>query len=261
MKKYIPNLFTLLNLFSGVLAILMAASDRLVAAAGFVLLGIFFDFFDGFFARKFNVQGELGKQLDSLADVVTSGVVPGIVMFQLLLHTVRDRWFMELSCEEGSWSTFDETFYYFIPFIGLVIPLAAAYRLANFNIDERQTDSFIGLPTPAFAIFIISLPLILAYDPGSFLANWIQSTYVLIGITLAGCYMMNANLPLFSLKFKSYGWKGNEFPYVFLTLSAVLLFLFNLAGTPMIIVLYVIMSLIQNKLVGDKSVENKKPGN
>ncbi|MGA9269481.1 MAG: CDP-alcohol phosphatidyltransferase family protein [Lutimonas sp.] len=261
MKKYIPNLFTLLNLFSGVLAILMAASDRLVAAAGFVLLGIFFDFFDGFFARKFNVQGELGKQLDSLADVVTSGVVPGIVMFQLLLHTVRDRWFMELSCEEGSWSTFDETFYYFIPFIGLVIPLAAAYRLANFNIDERQTDSFIGLPTPAFAIFVISLPLILAYDPGSFLANWIQSTYVLIGITLAGCYMMNANLPLFSLKFKSYGWKGNEFPYVFLTLSAVLLFLFNLAGTPMIIVLYVIMSLIQNKLVGDKSVENKKPGN
>ncbi len=261
MKKYIPNLFTLLNLFSGVLAILMAASDRLVAAAAFVLLGIFFDFFDGFFARKFNVQGELGKQLDSLADVVTSGVVPGIVMFQLLLHTVRDRWFMELSCEEGSWSTFDETFYYFIPFIGLVIPLAAAYRLANFNIDERQTDSFIGLPTPAFAIFIISLPLILAYDPGSFLANWIQSTYVLIGITLAGCYMMNANLPLFSLKFKSYGWKGNEFPYVFLTLSAVLLFLLNLAGTPMIIVLYVIMSLIQNKLVGDKSVENKKPGN
>jgi len=261
MKKYIPNLFTLLNLFSGVLAILMAASDRLVAAAGFVLLGIFFDFFDGFFARKFNVQGELGKQLDSLADVVTSGVVPGIVMFQLLLHTVRDRWFMELSCEEGSWSTFDETFYYFIPFIGLVIPLAAAYRLANFNIDERQTDSFIGLPTPAFAIFVISLPLILAYDTGSFLANWIQSTYVLIGITLAGCYMMNANLPLFSLKFKSYGWKGNEFPYVFLTLSAVLLFLFNLAGTPMIIVLYVIMSLIQNKLVGDKSVENKKPGN
>ena len=137
MKKYIPNLFTLLNLFSGLLAVLMASSDRLVEAAGFVLLGIFFDFFDGFFARKFNVQGELGKQLDSLADVVTSGVVPGIVMFQLLLYSAQERWFMELSCEEGSWSTFDETFYYFIPFIGLLIPLAAAYRLANFNIDER----------------------------------------------------------------------------------------------------------------------------
>ncbi len=249
MKKHIPNLFTLLNLFSGMLAILMACSDRLVAAAGFVLLGIFFDFFDGFFARKLNVQGELGKQLDSLADVVTSGVVPGIIMFQLLLQTARSSWFMELSCEEGSWSTFDETFYYFIPFAGLLITLAAAYRLANFNIDERQTDSFIGLPTPAFAIFVISLPLILAYDESSFLAGWIQNTYVLIAITLAGCYLMNANIPLFSLKFKSYGWKGNEFPYVFLVLSALLLFVFNLVGVPLIILLYVLMSLIQNRVV------------
>ena len=249
MKKHIPNLFTLLNLFSGMLAILMACSERLVAAAGFVLLGIFFDFFDGFFARKLNVQGELGKQLDSLADVVTSGVVPGIIMFQLLLQTARNSWFMELSCEEGSWSTFDETFYYFIPFTGLLITLAAAYRLANFNIDERQTDSFIGLPTPAFAIFVISLPLILTYDEGSFLAGWIQNTYVLIAITLAGCYLMNANIPLFSLKFKSYGWKGNEFPYVFLVLSALLLLVFNLVGVPLIILLYVLMSLIQNRVV------------
>ncbi len=261
MKKYIPNLFTLLNLFSGLLAILMASSDRLVAAAGFVLLGIFFDFFDGFFARKFNIQGELGKQLDSLADVVTSGVVPGIIMFQLLLHTARESWFMELSCEEGSWSTFDETFYYFIPFVGLFIPLAAAYRLANFNIDERQTDSFIGLPTPAFAIFVISLPLILVYDEASFLTGWIQSTYVLIGITLSGCYLMNANIPLFSLKFKSYGWKGNEFPYVFLALSVLLLLLFKLVGVPMIILLYVVMSLIQNQIASNTSIENKKPGN
>ena len=251
MKKHIPNLFTLLNLFSGMLGVLMASSDRLVAAAGFVLLGIFFDFFDGFFARKLNVHGDLGKQLDSLADVVTSGVVPGIIMFQLLLHTVRDSYFKELSCEEGSWSTFDETFYYFIPFTGLLITLAAAYRLANFNIDVRQSDSFIGLPTPAFAIFVISLPLILAYDESSWVAGWIQNTYVLIGITLAGCYLMNANLPLFSLKFKSYGWRGNEFPYVFLALSALMLLLFNLVGVPLIIVLYILMSIIQNFLDSD----------
>ena len=256
MKKHIPNLFTLLNLFSGMLAVLMAASDRLVAAAGFVLLGIFFDFFDGFFARKFNIQGELGKQLDSLADVVTSGVVPGIIMFQLLLHTARESWFMELSCEEGSWSTFDETFYYFIPFIGLLIPLAAAFRLANFNIDERQTDSFIGLPTPAFSIFVISLPLILAYQESSFLTSWIQNTYVLIGITVAGCYMMNANIPLFSLKFKTYGWKGNEFQYAFLALSVLLLLIFRLVGVPLIIILYVLISIAQNRLAGN----NKKTG-
>ncbi len=255
MKKHIPNLFTLLNLFSGVLAVLMASTDRLVPAAGFVLLGIFFDFFDGFFARKFNIQGELGKQLDSLADVVTSGVVPGIIMFQLLLHTAHESYFMELSCEEGSWSTFDETFFYFLPFTGLLIPLAAAYRLANFNIDERQSDSFIGLPTPAFAIFVISLPLILNYGGSSLASIWIQNTYVLIGITLLGCYLMNANIPLFALKFKSYGWKGNEVQYIFLLLSILLLAVLKLVGVPLIIVLYILLSVINNR-----RAQKEKPG-
>jgi CDP-diacylglycerol--serine O-phosphatidyltransferase len=247
MKKHIPNLFTLLNLLSGLIALLMAASDRLVFAAGFVVLGIFFDFFDGFFARKFNVTGELGKQLDSLADMVTSGVVPGIIMFQLLLYASRQRWFMELSCEQGSWSTFEETYYYFVPFLGLLIPLASAFRLANFNIDERQTSSFIGLPTPALALFVISLPLILFYEEASFLSAWIQNVYVLIGITLLGSFLLNANLPLFSLKFKDYGRKGNEFRYVFLILSAGMLLLLNVVAVPLIIVLYIVLSLLQNK--------------
>ena len=225
----------------------MAASDRLVYAAGFVVLGIFFDFFDGFFARKFNVTGEFGKQLDSLSDMVTSGVVPGIIMFQLLLYASRQRWFMELSCEQGSWSTFEETYYYFVPFVGLLIPLASAFRLANFNIDERQTSSFIGLPTPALALFVISLPLILFYEEASFLSAWIQNVYVLIGITLLGSFLLNANLPLFSLKFKDYGLKGNEFRYVFLILSAGMLLLLSVVAVPLIIVLYIILSLLQNK--------------
>jgi CDP-diacylglycerol--serine O-phosphatidyltransferase len=247
MKKHIPNLFTLLNLLSGLVAILMATSDRLVVAAGFVLLGIFFDFFDGFFARKFNIMGELGKQLDSLADMVTSGVVPGIIMFQLLLQASRQRWFMELSCEQGSWSTFEETYYYFIPFVGLLIPLASAYRLANFNIDERQTTSFIGLPTPAFALFVISLPLILVYEESSLVASWIQNVYVLVGITLLGSFLLNASIPLFSLKFKDYSVRGNEFRYVFLTLSAGMLLLLGVTAVPLIIFLYVVLSLLQNK--------------
>ena len=99
-KKHIPNLFTLLNLLSGMIAVLMAVTDKLLAATFFVFLGIFFDFFDGFFARKFKVEGELGKQLDSLADVVTSGVVPGIVMFQMMLFATKGKWFMELSSEK-----------------------------------------------------------------------------------------------------------------------------------------------------------------
>lgn len=247
MKKHIPNIFTLLNLLSGLLAILMAASDRLIEAAGFVLLGIFFDFFDGFFARKFNITGELGKQLDSLADMVTSGVVPGIIMFQLILQASRQRWFMELSCEQGSWSTFEETYYYFVPFIGFLIPLASAYRLANFNIDERQTNSFIGLPTPALALFVISLPLILFYEESSFLSVWIQNVYVLIGVTVLGSFLLNANLPLFSLKFEDYGRKGNEFRYVFLLLSAGMLVLLGVVAVPLIIILYIVLSVLQNK--------------
>ena len=163
-KKQIPNIFTLLNLLSGVIAILMALSDKLVEASFFVILGIFFDFFDGFFARMFKVQGEFGKQLDSLADVVTSGVAPGFIMFQLLLYTTHQQWFMEINREIGQWSTFEQTNMQLLPFIGFLIPLASAFRLAKFNIDERQTDSFLGLPTPAFALFVVSLPLILHYS-------------------------------------------------------------------------------------------------
>lgn len=246
MKKHIPNLFTLLNLFSGMIAVLMAATDQLVLAAYFVFLGIFFDFFDGFFARKFQVQGELGKQLDSLADVVTSGVVPGIVMFQMMLYATKKKWLMELSSETGSWQEYQETFYFFIPFLGIVITLAAAYRLANFNIDERQTSSFIGLPTPAFSIFVLSLPLILFYSEHAFFTQALQNIYVLIGITLTGSYLMNAEIPLFSLKFKNYGWKGNEVKYIFLLATLVLLIGLKTVAIPLVIILYIFLSVAGN---------------
>lgn len=246
MKKHIPNLFTLLNLFSGMIAVLMAATDELVLAAYFVFLGIFFDFFDGFFARKFQVQGELGKQLDSLADVVTSGVVPGIVMFQMMLYATKKKWLMELSSETGSWQEYQETFYFFIPFLGIVITLAAAYRLANFNIDERQTSSFIGLPTPAFSIFVLSLPLILFYSEHAFFTQALQNIYVLTGITLTGSYLMNAEIPLFSLKFKNYGWKGNEVKYIFLLATLVLLIGLKTVAIPLVIILYIFLSVAGN---------------
>jgi len=246
MKKYIPNLFTLLNLFSGMIAVIMAATDELVWAAIFVFLGIFFDFFDGFFARKFNIVGELGKQLDSLADVVTSGVVPGIIMFQLMLHAANGQWFMELSCEIGNWREYQDTYYYFLPFTGLFITLAAAYRLAKFNIDERQTNSFIGLPTPAFSMFVVSLPLILWYSGNSFFIGLIENIYVLMAITFLGCYMMNAEIPLFSLKFKNYGWKGNEVKYLFLLATIVMLLTLQTVAIPLTILLYVVLSVTDN---------------
>jgi CDP-diacylglycerol--serine O-phosphatidyltransferase len=248
MKKHIPNLFTLSNLLSGMIAVIMASTDALVLAAFFVFLGIFFDFFDGFFARKFEVQGELGKQLDSLADLVTSGVVPGIVMFQMMLYAAKGQWFMELSCEIGHWREYSETYYYFLPFSGMFITLAAAYRLANFNLDERQTSSFIGLPTPAFSIFVVSLPLVLFYSENGFFIDLLQNIYVLMGITVAGCYLMNANIPLFSLKFKHYGWSGNQIKYLFLFGTICLLFFLKTVAFPLTIIWYVVLSIIDNKI-------------
>lgn len=245
-KKFIPNLFTLLNLLSGTIAVLFAATDRLVDAAFFVFLGIFFDFFDGFFARKFNVQGELGKHLDSLADLVTSGVAPGIVMFQLILLATKDKYFMQLSTESGNWQNSYETYFYFLPVIGLIITLAAAFRLANFNIDERQSDSFIGLPTPALSLFVLSLPLIMEYSNFQFALDVIHNKYVLIAITLFGSFLLNAELPLFSLKFKNYSWESNSIKYLFLILSILLLVILQTVAIPVIIILYVLISIVDN---------------
>ena len=245
-KKQIPNLFTILNLFSGIIAVIMAATDKLIEAAFFVFLGIFFDFFDGFFARKFNVTGEFGKQLDSLADMVTSGVAPGIIMFQLILFSAKESYFNELSCEIGNWNSFEESKFYLLPLIGLIIPLASAFRLAKFNLDERQTSSFIGLPTPALAIFIVSLPLIIEYSDYDVLIKVLQNTYLLIFITLLGSYLLNAEIPLFALKFKNYQLAENKVRYAFLFLSILLFVIFKIVAIPIVIILYLFISAIDN---------------
>lgn len=245
-KKQIPNLFTLLNLLSGIIAVIMAATDNLIEAAFFVFLGIFFDFFDGFFARKFNVTGEFGKQLDSLADMVTSGVAPGIIMFQLILYSAKERYFMDLSCESGNWVSFDESKFYLLPLTGLLISLSSAYRLAKFNLDERQTSSFIGLPTPALAIFIVSLPLIIEYSSYQSLINILENTYVLILITIVGSFLLNAEIPLFSFKFKNYQLADNKERYMFLFLSILLFAIFKIIAIPLVIILYVFISVVGN---------------
>ena len=249
-KKQIPNLFTLLNLLSGVIAVIMAATDKLIEAAFFVFLGIFFDFFDGFFARKFKVTGEFGKQLDSLADMVTSGVAPGIIMFQLILFSAKESYFNALSCEIGSWMSFDESKFYLLPLIGLLIPLSSAYRLAKFNLDERQTSSFIGLPTPALAIFIVSLPLVIEYSNYQMLIKLLQNTYVLIFITIIGTYLLNAEIPLFSLKFKNYKLIDNKVRYAFLFLTILLSLIFKIVAIPIVIILYIFISIVDN--INDK---------
>lgn len=246
LKKQIPNLFTMLNLFSGIIAVIMALSDKLVMAAFFVMLGIFFDFFDGFFARIFKVEGELGKQLDSLADMVTSGVAPGIIMFQLMFFSTQGQWFMQLSCEVGDWHNFKDTNLFFLPLSGLLITLASAYRLANFNIDERQTSSFIGVPTPAMALFVLSFPLILNYGASPFIIDLIHNPYFLLVVTLIGSYLLNAELPLFSLKFKNYSFNENKLKYTFILISVILIAIFKVVAIPVIIIVYILLSVIEN---------------
>ena len=244
LKKQIPNILTLLNLLSGTIAIIFAVNNELEIAAYLVFLGIFFDFFDGFAARLLNVQGELGKQLDSLADVVTSGVVPGIVMYQLILKSVHENWINGLSCEIGNWVSFEESHWHWLPFFGLLITLAAAYRLAKFNIDERQTSSFIGLPTPASALVVLSLPLILEYSSIDLVIAIIHNKWFLIALTLLLSYLMNAEIPLFSLKFKDYSWENNKIKYIFILLTLGLIISFQFVAIPLVILLYIFLSII-----------------
>nr|WP_315133519.1 CDP-alcohol phosphatidyltransferase family protein [uncultured Flavobacterium sp.] len=225
-KKHIPNLITLLNLFCGCIALVFAADRNYEMAFYFVCLGIFLDFFDGFFARLFQVSSPLGLQLDSLADMVTSGVVPGFVMFTLM--------------EDSSNSN------YYLSFLGFLIALGSCYRLANFNIDTRQTDSFIGLPTPANALFILSLPLVLQYSDSMLVLEILTNYGVLLGITLLSVYILNAEIPLFSLKIKKFNLKDNALQIVFLFLSLLLLVFFQYLGILLVIVFYVLLSVVNN---------------
>lgn len=240
--KHIPNIFTLLNLLSGTIAVIFAVENNLIAAAFMVFLGIFFDFWDGFAARLLGVQGELGKQLDSLADVVTSGVVPGIVLFKLINQTAAMGYW---ETESDFW--FSETVSPYA-FIGLLFTLGAAYRLAHFNIDTRQTTSFIGLPTPAAALVVLSLPLMLAYSAFDWVNYLLLNKWVLIILTLVLCYVMNAEVRLFALKFKNYTWRDNKVKYIFVLLIATLTILLQFAAIPVIILLYMLLSLFYDKI-------------
>jgi CDP-diacylglycerol--serine O-phosphatidyltransferase len=235
-KKHIPNLITLLNLFSGCIALVYASEANFEMAFFFVCLGIFFDFFDGFFARLFNVSSPLGLQLDSLADMVTSGVVPGFVMFKMLTNSVSS----------------DPSLIY-LPYLGFIITLGSCYRLANFNIDTRQTDSFIGLPTPANAIFILSLPLILKNTDSLILLELLTNCWVLIILTLVSAFILNAEIPLFALKIKKFNFKDNVLQIVFLLVSLLLLIVFKFSGVALIIVFYVMLSVIMNLITGKKA--------
>ncbi|EDM42948.1 CDP-diacylglycerol-serine-O-phosphatidyltransferase [unidentified eubacterium SCB49] len=241
MIKQIPNIITSLNLLCGCVAVMFVLSGDLVIASFFAFLGIFFDFFDGLAARLLNASTKVGLELDSLADMITSGVVPGFVMVQLISQASTGH-YLNIT-EMFSGNNWNEGFNQYLPFIGLLIVVASAYRLAKFNVDTRQTTSFIGLPTPANTLLILSLPLILAFQQTDLVSNLILNKWVLIALTVLSSILLNAEIPLFALKFKTWDFKSNSIRYLFLLLSVAALFFFHFLAIPAIIIIYILLSL------------------
>jgi CDP-diacylglycerol--serine O-phosphatidyltransferase len=246
MIKQIPNIITSLNLLCGCVAIMFAVSGDLVSASFFAFAGIFLDFFDGLAARVLNAQSQVGLQLDSLADVVTSGVLPGIVMVQLLSEAITGT-SLDISAifSDTANSTSIESY---LPFIGLLIAVASGYRLAKFNVDTRQTTSFIGLPVPANTLLILSLPLIISFQASQQITEVILTPWFLIIITLVSCVLLNAEISLFGLKFKTWNFKDNAVRYLFLISSILLLVVLKFIAIPIIIFLYILVSLFWKPL-------------
>ena len=236
-KKHIPNSITLLNLFCGCIAITFVVQQQFEMAFYFVCLGIFLDFFDGFFARLFQVSSPLGLQLDSLADMVTSGVVPGLTMFYMMLEAFG----LQISDPFSG--------QYALAFLGFLVTLGSCYRLANFNIDTRQTDSFIGLPTPANALFILSLPLVVRHFDSFMLFELLSNYGVLLAISIGSAYILNAEIPLFSLKVKKLTIKDNKLTFFFLAVSLLLLVTLQYLGIPLVILFYIFLSILNNKFI------------
>lgn len=252
-KKHIPNAITCGNLFCGCLAIVCAFNGNLVWTAYLVGIAAVLDFFDGFVARLLKVGGEMGKQLDSLADMVTFGVVPGMVMF-FMLHNAMRR-FVNYTPSGMAYNTLNGNWL----LLAFIITIFSALRLAKFNIDTRQTNSFIGVPTPANTILICSLPLINKFQPivwGFNVQTITENLYFLIGLTLLMSYLLVAELPLFALKFKNFGWADNKIRYSFLIISVILLILFQFIAIPFIIFLYIVLSIISNLTNKTKTVEH-----
>lgn len=239
-KKHIPNAITLLNLLAGLFALIHAFNGNYNEAFSLVCLGIFFDFWDGFFARIWKVQSPIGLQLDSLADMVTSGVVPGLVMYKMLA---------DIQENQSQYNLTEDTYYMgVVPYLGFLITLASCYRLAKFNVDTRQTDSFIGLPTPANALLIMSIPMIQFHSEFEWLVDFLSNPFVLVGVTVLSSYLLNAEIPLFSLKVKSFSWEKYKMQVVFMIISVILIAILEFIAIPIILLLYVILSVINNTM-------------
>jgi|LakMenE01Jun11ns_1017448.scaffolds.fasta_scaffold9959336_10 CDP-diacylglycerol--serine O-phosphatidyltransferase len=230
-KKHIPNFITLLNLFCGCIAIVCLSEANYDLAFYFASLGIILDFFDGFFARVLNAYSPLGLQLDSLADMVTSGVAPGYMSFLILQNYTTNE---------------------YVPFLGFLVTLGAAYRLAKFNISTNQSEHFIGLPVPANTLLVMGFCLIIVKN--SILP--LNHLYFILGLVFFSTIMQNVNLPLFSLKIKSLSPFAYPFQFVLIFIAGLGLAFYQLTAIPFVIVLYIFLSLIKHILYANQKKIN-----
>jgi len=227
--KFIPNFLTLTNLFFGCLAVYYGIMGDLETLAYLVLAGMFCDFFDGFFARQFKIDSQLGIQLDSLSDLVTFGLTSSIVILQLI--------------ESSSFVVNNSSSSYvkFVPFIAFLITVASSYRLAKFNVNSIDSN-FKGLPTPANALLIVFIPFFIDYFEISAL---FQNIYLLVFLVLISSYLLVSNQAMFSFKLKNLSFKENKLIYFFILLSILLIAIFGFASIPIIVVIYIITNYLR----------------
>ncbi|MBU3659683.1 MAG: hypothetical protein FGM14_07445 [Flavobacteriales bacterium] len=270
----LANLFTAANMLCGFVSIILTLAGRIDIAPFFILGGAMLDFFDGFIARKLKIAGSLGKQLDSLADMITFGVAPGVLMLVMIILGIDfsslipaedgtrvyqndltyfvyfqvAAWFQALVYEVPN--NFDASIK-FLPFVAMAIPFFSMFRLAKFNIDENQSDKFIGVPTPLNTIFFLFFPLYFAYN----LQNWghqpkiiyaLFDCYTLSAISVLFSLLMVSNIPMIALKFKNWTWKDNYFRFSLIGISLIIIPLLTFWAIPIIVFLYLFLSLIEN---------------
>lgn len=228
MIKHIPNSITCCNLLSGCISIALMCNGYAIAAGVMIFIAAVFDFCDGFAARLLKAYSPLGAQLDSLSDVISFGVAPSFIIYHYLNQVV----------------SLDVMGFNIFPFMAFFLAVFAALRLAKFNIDDRQTTSFIGLPTPAMGIFVAALPIVLRNESLALIRNMIINPYFLTALIVVFCYLMISEIPFFSLKMKNLNFKKNIHIYI-LAIFAVVAFIFlGLAAVPFVILFYVIEAII-----------------
>jgi CDP-diacylglycerol--serine O-phosphatidyltransferase len=262
-KKNIPNAITCCNLLCGCIAIVKAFEGNIHMAAYLVGLAAIFDFFDGMAARILNVSSPIGKDLDSLADMVSFGVVPGIIMFRIL-HFANENYTLSAAPHKLDLSQL-HSFDRFLPYVAFLIPIFSAVRLAKFNNDERQIDAFRGLPTPANSIFFCSISLLIinTFDEYQAKAKTLQDMlnydfkydiylnklghpYFLTAVIILFSLLMISEIPLFSFKFKHFGWKGNVVRWLYIIWCVALIAILRFDGIPLTILSYILFSIIHN---------------